>query len=97
MAGSLLLSAAGPLLFSELSLELGPGSLTQSTSYAMLELRDKRHMSRQDATSYFPPIIALCAFKHLRSTDYFDTPRRESQVESPSLTLFEAQLLSQAW
>ena len=34
MAGSLLLSAAGPLLFSELSLELGPGNLTRSKSYA---------------------------------------------------------------
>ena len=60
----------------------------------MFELRGKQHMSRQDATSSFPPIIALCAFKHLRSTNYFDTPRHESQVESPSLTLFEAQLCS---
>ena len=54
----------GPLLFSELSLELGPGTLTQSTSYAhdMSHVRATGQVASyrasgtclEDATSYFP-------------------------------------------
>ena len=42
---------AGPLLFSELSLELGTWHWLGQKVMLMLELRGKRHMSRQDATN----------------------------------------------